>query len=331
MRNVKIYPYPISLPHFQRDPMLYLEQLKLIKKENTACNFSGMLFFTSLNDAFDQWMLGAELAIDSDQIPVFAVLPYWEHPIITARRIVSFQQIFQRPIGINWITGVGISDFQKIDLSLSKEARYERLGEYIEIVYSLLNNNSFAFEGVHFKLPKHHLRLKSNYSVMHFLSGASEYCDRLISKFSFLKQISMGMNPGFRYGPNVRGIGVGVITRPTETEALNVFRSTFPMDRKGEMYFQLAQNNTDSVWKKHLSAISSEKDGIEGFFTTSLKNYTELGFIVGDYRRVAKYFKELIDQGMDTFFVNLTDSCEVAHLNRALQLNNNLPLFNKQI
>lgn len=318
--RVFLFPYLLGLAKHSRNPDLYLEDFIKTKTANDACNFDGMLFFTSLGDTFDQWSLGPVLAENTKQIPVFAVLPYWEHPIITARKIVCFQKIYKRPIGINWITGIGLKDQQKIGIQLTKEERYERLGEYIELVNLLLTERVNHFDGKYYQVKDHALSMKSDLPVYQYISGSSESCVKLLQKFPFLNHVSMGMNPGYQYASTVRGTGMGIITRPTDAEALEVFHQTFPIEKKNELYMDLAKKNTDSKWKEELYKFADSSEGKDGFFSSCLKGYTELGFFVGSYEKTAAYLKEMLDKDIRTFFINLTEFHDAYHLKKAFDL-----------
>lgn len=302
-----------TLEHVHK-PETFLTDLKAIAQENDRCGFSGLLLFTTLDDVFDQWSLAALIAENSRQIPLVAVNPNWEHPIITARKIVSFQQVYKRPCAVNWITGTLNSHYSKMGLELSPEERYQKLDEYIFIVSQLMIGKTVNFDGHYFKAKGHKLSYRSEQPFLQFIAGASQSCDQLAQKYPGIKQISMGMPLTHRYGALVRGASLGIIVRESESEAFSIFAKTFPENRFGDLQLQRMKEGTSAAWKHHLLNHQDGTLGKSGFFTSPLKNHAEQGFFVGSYTEARKYFFELRSRGFDTLFANIVNTDEIHHI-----------------
>lgn len=307
-----------SLEHV-RKPDTFLHDLKEIATENDRHGYAGILLFTTLDDVFDQWSLAAVISERSRQIPLIALNPNWEHPIITARKIVSFQEIYQRPCAINWITGTLNSHYEKLGLELDPVQRYAKLDEYIFIVSELLKGKSLSFEGSYFKIKGHKLSYRSPYPIVEFIAGASESCSKLAEKYPHIKQISQGMPIHHRYHSTVKGASLGFLVRESEEEAFAEFQKVFPENRFGELHLEKTKEGTHSAWKHHLLNHRDGELGKSGFFTSPLKNYAEQGFFVGSYAEANKYIEGLRRRGLDTLFTSLVDAKEIAHLKAALK------------
>lgn len=320
---MKVFAYPHGMPSQIREPAALLDLLCTFKKKNDELNFDGILMFTSFNDAYDTWDLGHLVAQDSRQIPLVALMPNWEHPVITARKIVTFQKLYKRPLAINWLTGLALRDYQKLGLDLSKAERYEKLHEYVSLVKQLLNNpehKPITFEGKYFSLIGHKLTRLPDQPIWHYISGSSAEADAFLDSHPDFMQIVQGMPPGYTYGPRVRGVGLGMFTRPSESEALEAFHKAFSIDKRGEAYAKLAQANTDSSWKNELFKTMNNRDGENGFFSSALLNYSELGFLVKDYKGAAEYFQTLLDRDIDTYLLSLLSEEELPHVRNVFDM-----------
>ncbi len=320
---MKIFAYPHRIPSQVREPAVLIDMINQFKVKNDELGFNGILMFTSFNDAYDNWDLGHLVAQGSRQIPIVAIMPNWEHPVITARKIVSFQAIYDRPLAINWITGLELRDYQKLGLSFSKAERYKKLGEYVRIVKMLLTNSAnkpIVFEGKYFNLIGHKLSCLPKHQVFHYVSGVSKECEEFLDEHPDFQQIAMGMPPGYQYGARVRGVGMGMIARPTEAEALAEFHKAFAIDKMSEAYSKLAASNSDSAWKKELSQKMHNREGDNGFFAAALLHYSELGFLVKSYKGAAEYFRQLKDKKIDTFLLSLLTPNDLEHTRRVFDL-----------
>ena len=320
---MKIFAYPHGMPSQIREPAELIKLLNEFKIKNDELGFDGILMFSSFNDAYDTWDLGHLVAQGSKQIPLVALMPNWEHPVITARKIVSFQKLYNRPLAINWLTGLALLDYQKLGLDLSKAERYEKLSEYVSVVKALINNKSnkpISHSGKYFTLIGHKLTRLPEHQVVHYISGTSTECDEFLDAHPDFLQISQAMQLGYQYGPRVRGVGLGLFARPTEKEALEIFHKTFLIDKSSQAYATLAKANTDSNWKKELFRAAENIDGVNGFFASALLNYSELGFLVQSYDGAAKYFRELKQRKIDTFLLSLISAEELPHVRKVFDL-----------
>lgn len=320
---MRILPYPHGVPHQIRSASGYLSEIQKFSEENRKAGFFGVLLFASLGDPLDQWDLAHQVAGATGQVPLVAVFPFWEHPVLTARKIASFQAIHDREIAINWLTGISVRDQEKIGLELSKEDRYARLSEYIEIVTALLDPTQtkiYSFAGKYFQVNRHNLTFTSTHKVHHFVSGSSQGCVDLVKKFPFLNQITAGREMTFDYGPTVSGVGLGFVVRETAEEAKAFYLEKMSPTPKSLVYSRLAEQNTDSEWKQDLFKLGKSGQDLGNFYPGALDGYSELGFFVGDYRQGAEYFRNLKSQGIDTVLASLLNSGEVQHLKKAVDL-----------
>lgn len=315
---MRVFPYP-QYAHKSQDSSILLEDLTKIAALNDECGFEGILFFSTLNDPDDHWELNDYISKISQQVPIVAVMPHLEHPIVTARRITTYQHFFSRPCAINWVIGTLLSDYEKIGMTVSKDEKYEMLTEYIEIVNRLLKGETLTFRGRYYDVINHQLRRLPSFPVWQYIAGASAACERVAEKFPFINQIGTALPTGQKYGKYVKGVSFGLIARSTDEEAIHAYQEMLPKSRAGDLYFEFAKKNTDSEWKEQLYR-NLGKDGENGYFPGALKSFSDTAFIVGSYERMAKYLKDLLGQGIEHFIINTIRMDEVLHYKKVFDI-----------
>jgi alkanesulfonate monooxygenase len=72
--------------------------------------------------------------------PLIALNPVYMHPFTAAKFVSSVAQLFGRKVYLNMITGTAVGDLQGLGDEQSRADRYERLGEFVEIVRQLLSS-----------------------------------------------------------------------------------------------------------------------------------------------------------------------------------------------
>jgi len=312
---IRVFPYPQYI-YSNSDTNLYINKLTELKKFNDKFYFDGILIFTTLEDPDDHWELAHFISRSSKQMPVIAINPNWEHPVITARKIITFQHLQKKTLAINWITGALLSDNEKIGITLSKEDRYEKLFEYITIVNELLEGKKIQFEGKYFQTKNYKLKRELKFPILQFISGTSEGCDKILEKLTLLNRLVIGMNINHVYPKHSKGIGFGLIVRDTRKEAFRHFNQTFPENPVGEKFLALSEKNTDSQWRLDLiKQAKKQKYSETGLFASTLKNYADNGWFVGSYDDGFEYIRHHINLGIENFFINLIDPNETQHIN----------------
>jgi len=316
MKKLNIYPYPHRYPVQVQSTSQYLDEVMNCKTLNDQAGFDGILLFTSLDDPFDQWTLGGEVFRGSQQVPIVAVMPGWEHPVVTARKLETLQTIYQRPCAVNWITGLNLSDHEKLGAPKSKPVRFEMLNEYMEIVMRLQSGEKLTFSGKHYQVKGHRLTHFSQIQTKHYISGSVENFDSTLSKYPALVPVSIGLEKGFTYSQPVKGVGLGIIARSTEQEARQVMEMFLGDKKISEKYIEMSKKNTDSIWKKRLFDRVDHHEGINGFYASALKGFSQVGFFVHSYEACADYLLDHIQNGRDHFFISLVSSKEILHIKK---------------
>lgn len=108
------------------------------------------------------WVLASAIAPRFENIrPLVAVHPGLWDPVMTAKLAVSLDRICKRRMAINIVNGWFDEEFKMFGGEvLEGEERYRRTTEFIAIMRGLWSNETFSFDGAHYKLENGRLLLK---------------------------------------------------------------------------------------------------------------------------------------------------------------------------
>jgi alkanesulfonate monooxygenase SsuD/methylene tetrahydromethanopterin reductase-like flavin-dependent oxidoreductase (luciferase family) len=178
------------------------------------------------------------------------------------------------------------------------------------------------YSGKYFTVLKHKLKRKENGSYLQFISGSSDTCATLCEKFPFLGRLTTAREEGFVYPELTTGVGVGMIARATEEEALSEFSKQFEATAFSKKYLEFAKKATSSDWKKGLiDRVQTDSDKNQaGFRADSLLGMADNGWFVGTYASCAQYLEDHIKEGRKDFFLNTKENSELEHLAKVVKL-----------
>ena len=111
------------------------------------------------------------------------------------------------------------------------------------------------------------------------------------------------------------GIRVGVISRPTDSEAWEVAHDRFPADRLGQLTHAVAMSVSDSEWHRQLS---NRQDGAaasaDTYWLWPFQNYqTFCPYLVGSHDRVASELRVYLERGFRMFILDIPQSPDDLH------------------
>ena len=306
--GIKIFIHP----HMTNDAKSYIETINSHKKLLEAMDVSGTLTFTSHNDPFDPWVTAQWFGQDSQKELLIAVNPMYQEPFTTARKISTLLELYRREIGINWITGLALSDSKQLNITRSKKEKYDYLEEYIIVVKEYLLGKSFSFEGKYFNLENAHLNIPNNdfHNMNHYISGQSDYAISLAEKMGLKRLSALVHNYDKKEKYQEDGLAMGLIIGQDEADAWQRAAALFPESRLGKATLDFAMNNTDAVWKKQLFSELDAEALANGFWSKPIENYSEVPYLVGDMDFIQGALRLLADRGIDTFIFSLADELD---------------------
>ena len=306
----------------------YAERVAAVARWSEEAGCHGILVYTD-NGIGDPWLV-AQLIIQSTQTlsPLVAVQPVYMTPYAAAKMVATLGYLHGRRVDLNMVAGGFRKDLLSFCDETAHDDRYVRLVEYAQVVRGLLTSSKpFSFEGTYYSLVNARLEPRLD--------------ERLLPDFTVSGSSPAGMaaaralgatavkypQPPHREAPDpgavvAAGIRVGVIARPTDTEAWEVAHDRFPADRLGQLTHAVAMSVTDSEWHKQLSA---REDGApssaEAYWLWPFQNYqTFCPYLVGSYDRVGDELGVYLERGFRTFILDIPRSRDdLEHANLAFE------------
>ncbi|QHI38914.1 4-(gamma-L-glutamylamino)butanoyl-[BtrI acyl-carrier protein] monooxygenase BtrO [Kordia antarctica] len=281
-------------------------------KQTDASDFSGTLLPESIEGPINPWFFAQELLSKSSKLPFIAINPCFVHPLYVVRNLYNLSTFYQRPIYLNFITGGSAVDSLKINDSLSKEEKYNRLDEFITIVQELLTaneNETYSFKGTYYTLENIVFKgsLPKELQPVFHIAGSSEFAQSLIEKKN-MTQLKMGeclANVSLNKEKKL-SYHIGIIARETSEEAQEVLASFCKVDRKRTILQQISIKQSNSVWKQKVyeSYKNSAEDSIYNL-TPFVKGYSDVPYLVGSYTDIANYVQQYIDNKIESIIIEI--------------------------
>ncbi len=245
----------------------YAERVSAIARWSEEAGCHGILVYTD-NGIADPWLV-AQLIIQSTNAlsPLVAVQPVYMTPYAAAKMVATLGYLYGRRVDLNMVAG----GFRKDLLSLADDTphddRYARLIEYAQVVRGLLTaSNPFSFEGRYYRLENARLQPGLDERLMPGLlvsgsSPAGMAAARALGATAVKYPQPAQEEPPSPGAGVAAGIRVGVISRPTDTEAWEVAHERFPPDRLGQLTHAVAISVSDSEWHRQLSTRHDSAEG----------------------------------------------------------------------
>ena len=267
----------------------------------------------SIEGPINPWFFAQELLSKSSKLPFIAINPCFVHPLYVVRNLYNLSTFYQRPIYLNFITGGSAVDSLKINDSLSKEEKYNRLDEFITIVQELLANEhetyTFTFKGTYYTLENIVFKgsLPENLQPVFHIAGSSEFAQQLIERKN-MTQLKMGeslANVSVNQHQKL-SYHFGIIARETSEEAQNVLNTFCKVDRKRSILQQISIQQSNSVWKQKVyeSYKNSAEDAIYSL-VPFVNGYSDVPYLVGSYADITKYVQNYIDNAIESIIIEI--------------------------
>lgn len=133
----------------------------------------------------DGFQLASYLAHQTTRLsPLLAHRPGFVSPTVAARAFATLDQLSDGRLAINFITGGNDTEQQRDGDFLTHDERYERTGEYIEVLKKVWTSDEpFDHEGRHYKVTGAHSQVKPvNGHVPIYFSGSSDAAVRIAAR-----------------------------------------------------------------------------------------------------------------------------------------------------
>lgn len=276
--------------------------------------YRGALVYSD-NTSMDVWLAAqAAIANTASFVPLVAVQPLDKTPFAVAKAVSSLAHLYGRRVDINFVSGGFVRDLAVQGDTLSHDARYDRLTEFVTIVKMLLGGGMANFAGEYYRVRRARLSTAVPEDLMPtaYVSGSSAASLRAGESLG-LGQLSFPLLPEDCANPDVRrnrfgsGISIGVIARDDSAEAWRIAHKRFPADPDGAERMKLLLSAGDSSWQPQLACvpIPDEAQGQPYWLVPFRYHHTFCPYLVGNHDEVARAVTAYLNAGIRTFVLDI--------------------------
>jgi len=318
--DVAIYSTCPSTIDYEQES--YLPELLEIARWTDDAGYRGALVYTDCN-AIDAWM-AAQVTIENTAsfVPLVAVQPMDMTPFALARAVASLALLFRRRVDLNFVSGGFSRDLVVQGDDLSHDRRYDRLVEYVTIVRMLLEGGRVQYAGQYYNIRGAQLPFAPPVNLMPtaYVSGSSAASVAAAESLG-IRQLSYPLPPEDFEGANVcrnkfgTGIRIGIIARDDSSEAWQIARRRFPIDREGQENMELLCALSESSWQHAIASLTMPAETDEELYWLGpFRNYhTFCPYLVGSYDEVEKAVRAYVSGGVRAFILDVPQEPDDLH------------------
>jgi alkanesulfonate monooxygenase len=291
--------------------------------KQTDANYFRYSLVTVGDTRQDPWVL-AQKAMETkkDFAPLIAVNPFYQHPIVVAKKLISLQSLYDNPMALNLVSGSFFHEMQRLGDDLDFPARNRRLIEFHEALSVLLSGSaSCSYQGDFFSFQDVQIFPKANKNKIDiFMSGSLP--DELKPRDESVYYVK-NVRPLEPLPPAAahQGLSFGICARPSRELAQQALQQLFPDDRKGRMLYEMAAANTQTPWNQWLQKEKDLEQKSQGFFSLKpARNFwTSAPYMVGSYQEIAREIKKYLSLGYAFFLLDYHPQ-DAGHVHECLKL-----------
>lgn len=271
----------------------------------------------------DGWVMGAALSQVTERFRfLIAFRPGLTSPTLAAHMAATFQRVSGGRLLLNVVTGGDDSEQRRFGDRLSKEERYERCGEFLQIVRELWSGEPVTFRGRHYAIDEARIIPAERWPELYFggssvaaLEVAAAHADVYLTwgeppaavaeKLRRVEEIAERRGRELRYG-----IRLHVIARETAEEAWDqADRLLAGLSEEQIARSQAVQRASGSEGQRRMTALHGGRtDRLE--ITPNL--WAGIGLVrggagtalVGSHEQVADRIAEYHELGIDEFILS---------------------------
>ena len=288
--------------------------------DETKQDFFKHTLITVGDKRIDPWVI-SQMAMERNPTfsPMVAVNPLIQHPFHIIKKISSLQMLYNQEVALNLIPGSFPQERAALGDTLDAKSHFLRLKEFSLVLFDFFKKKSTGdYKGNYYNVSDAKIYPElSNLSVSTFFSGVAHddslpgYYVKGIRPLNEMKEASS----------SGQGLLFGLCVRQTNEEALDALKKIFPIDRRGQMLFDIGIEGHETGWsvwmKDYLKNNSLEKND---FNLIPMRNFwSSAPFLVGSYTEVAAIIKRYIELGYEFFIVDFHPD-DFSHVEECLKL-----------
>lgn len=308
--------------------------LRAVAEAADRLGFVGVLTPTG-SQCEDAWLISSALSAYTERLKfIVAFRPGFVLPTLAAQMASTLQRVSGGRTIINIVTGGDPIEQKTYGDFLDHDARYERTGEFIDVMRRCWDGKPFDFAGKHFQIERGGLRRPAGMppetgvgaeQPLVYFGGASPAAERIAAQFVDVyllwgeppewvaERVARMRALAAEHGRTLRfGIRLHVITRDTDDEAwaeAEKLLRGMPQEQ-----IEIAQKRfakQESVGQQRMVALHSGKLDMESL-TVSPNLWAGIGLVrggagtalVGSHDTVAERIRGYAALGLDTFILS---------------------------
>ncbi|MBD1550588.1 LLM class flavin-dependent oxidoreductase [Pseudomonas typographi] len=314
---------PGRLPNGEPDGFTYIDYIAQVAKAAEIAGFEGALLPTGP----EPWIAAAALARETRRIKfLIAFQATWTLPAYAAQQAAILQQLSHGRLDWNIITGGNPAAQRAQGDFLDHDKRYQRTGEFLDIIDGLWRHERFSYQGEIYQLENGGLppSLRHERKPGVYFSGFSEAALDVAARHADVylnwaepveklrPHIERVRELADKQGRQVRfGIRIDLFARETEEAAWGELRRQYErIDAQTSASIQHFASGSDSVGAARQTAYHR---GVERFEDLIIAPNLWAGFgkakpgptigLVGSHQNVAERLAEYRDAGFSTFIL----------------------------
>ena len=280
----------------------------------------------------DAWIVASALIQQTERLKfLIAFRPGLITPTLAAQQAAAFQQLSGGRLALNIVTGGDQTEQARFGDHLTKDQRYARTAEFVEIVRGAWTGTPFDFKGDYYDVDGAVVAVPPTPTPEIFFGGASDAARDAAAKTvdtyltwteppsAVAELIGDVRERAAAQGRELTfGIRAHVITRDTNEEAWAVAQKLLDhMDPDVIKFARQAINYADSEGQKRQAALSSDIENLEvypGLWAGyGLVRPGAGTAIVGSHAEVADLIQQYRDIGIDHFVLSGNPHIEEAY------------------
>jgi alkanesulfonate monooxygenase len=281
----------------------------------------------------DAWLTTAALVRETQRVKfLVAFRPALLSPTLAAQMASTYQRLSDGRLLVNIVTGAEPAELARFGVWEDKETRYERTGEFVEIMRGAWSSEPFDYEGAHYNVAAAATRLPPDPVPRIYFGGASDAAEQIAARHVDV-YLAWGEPPAMVAERVARmralatkegrtldfGIRFHVIARPTAAEAWAVADAL--LARMDPAAIEAAQRDfatTQSVGQARMAALhGGDRDRLVVYPNV----WAGIGMVrggvgtalVGSYDEVADRIAEYHELGFGEFILSGYPHLEEAH------------------
>jgi alkanesulfonate monooxygenase len=273
----------------------------------------------------DAWLATAALLPMTKRLKfLVAFRPALLSPTLAAQMASTYQRISNGRLKINIVTGAEQAELARFGVWEDKETRYERTGEFLQVMKNAWNDAPYDFKGAHFNVAGATTREVPNPIPEVYFGGASDAAENVAAehvdvylawgeppdmvgeRLDRMRKLAAAAGRTLRFG-----IRFHVIARPTSAQAwAEADRLVAGMDEASVAAAQADFAKTQSVGQRRQAELAANAMGTRMEIYPNI--WAGIGMvrggvgtaIVGSHSEVADRISEYRDLGFDEFILS---------------------------